>query len=90
MTRILTDKQIEKLSDKNLLAYYKKVRGLWYANRPYGDDMGGDKRFAELSDLKERIRKVLNTRSHVLRPGNPDGANINSGTKDPKLRNRRP
>jgi len=76
--RILTDEQIDKLSDKNLLAYYKKVRMIYYKNLR-DEDM-------TFYNLRDKLKKALDERGHVARKKNPGGININSDTKDPKFK----
>jgi hypothetical protein len=85
--RILTDEQIKKLSDKSLLSYYKKVRATYYMARLDAEDDFDTSRFKILSDLKDKVKKALETRGHVYRINGPDGKNINSKTKDRRIKN---
>lgn len=77
--RVLTIEQLEKLSDKNLLALYKKVRKVNFDrvkpsyNEHYDFDI-----FIEDDKYQSLVKSVLEKRSHVPRPG----VNINHKTRN--------
>lgn len=86
MVRNLDSEQLKKLSDKSLLIYFKKVRNTCFAICRYDQEYELTQREKDLFNLRDRIKMELDTRKHVPRHRNPGGANINSQTRDSRLK----
>ena len=78
--RILDQQAIEKLSTRNRLAYYKKVRLAYFNTRLDSEEDFYESEFYKLQTLKNLVKAELDKREHVEREGT--GVNINNKTRD--------
>lgn len=72
---------INSMSDKRLLAYFKKVRTDMYAVRRW-DSYSEEQNplFEVYENHLTMVRNILNGRGHIARAKNPYGVNINNKT----------